>query len=185
MCMALSHECCYLLNSGASQSFSDILNLSLEDVLDQHRVLKWNVCSRSVKSSTVNVKRLRLFLFKTQNGSSKTEPNQLGAWKKGPINDTQHVRSHCKSALQGVRNSRVWHEELIPKLSTADCRARPGTWGPRGSRDTVTLILLTFLRLYGHSILNSSSKSASGCIRLWQHDEKKKRFAILKHTAEA
>lgn len=79
MCMALSHECCYLLNSGASQSFSDILNLSLEDVLDQHRVLKWNVCSQSVKSSTVNVKRLRLLLFKTRNGSSKTEPNQLGA----------------------------------------------------------------------------------------------------------
>lgn len=44
---------------------------------------------------------------------------------------------------------------------------------PTGSVDTVILILLTFLGLYGHSFLNSSSKSAWGCIRLWQHYIKK------------
>lgn len=59
--------------------------------LDQHRVLKRNVCSRSVKSSTVNVKRLQLLFFKTLNNTSQTEPNQLSACKRSTMNYTQHI----------------------------------------------------------------------------------------------
>lgn len=51
-----------------------------------------------------------------------------------------------------------------------------------GSRDIVILILLTFLSLYGHSISNSRSNSAQGCIRPWQRYVKKKKLGRSLNT---
>lgn len=79
MCTAVKQYYRYCQTPGALWLFLDILYLLLEYFLDQHIILKQNVCSWFFKSSTVNVIRLQLLLFKTQNSLSQTEPNQLSA----------------------------------------------------------------------------------------------------------
>lgn len=74
--------------------------------------------------------------------------------------------AHGRAAQPSVTwrtDSKAVHSWLQSKASNS-----------RGSGETAILILLTFLGLYGHGILNRSVKSAWGCIRLWQYYVKKK-----------